>query len=61
MSCRVPARWGLQNPPWAPGSDKTQGQGSFAPFTGGLLAITTEKEFKIETDRTFDPLFTKTG
>ncbi len=24
------------NPPWAPGSDKTQGQGSFGPFTGGL-------------------------
>ncbi len=23
------------NPPWAPGSDKTRGQGSFGPFTGG--------------------------
>ncbi len=24
------------NLPWAPGSDKTLGQGSFGPFTGGL-------------------------
>ena len=24
------------NSPWAPGSDKTRGQGSFGPFTGGL-------------------------
>ncbi len=24
------------NPPWAPGSDKTRGQGSFGAFTGGL-------------------------
>ncbi len=24
------------NPPWAPGSDKTRGQESFGPFTGGL-------------------------
>ena len=23
------------NPPWAPGTDKTQGQGSFGPSTGG--------------------------
>ncbi len=30
-------RGGVSNkPPWAPGSDKTQGQGSFGPFTGGL-------------------------
>ncbi len=27
------------NPPWAPGSDKTRGQGSFGPFTGGLNLI----------------------
>ncbi len=25
-----------RNPPWAPGCDKTRGQGSFGPFTGGL-------------------------
>ena len=24
------------NPSWAPGSDKTRGQGSLGPFTGGL-------------------------
>ncbi len=24
------------NPPWAPGSNKTRGQGSFGPFTCGL-------------------------
>ncbi len=35
------------NPPWAPGSDKTQGQGSY-------------KKIKKETKHTFDPLFTKT-
>ncbi len=38
--CRVPTRWGLlqttNKPPWAPGSDKAQGQGSFGSFTGGL-------------------------
>ncbi len=56
------------SPPWAPGSDKTRGQGSFGPFTGGLvpnltiLAIATDKKLKKkEMDRTFDPLFTKTG
>ncbi len=48
------------NPPWAPGSDKTQGQGSFGPFTGAL-AITTYKNLKKETNHTFDSLFTKTG
>ena len=36
--------------PWAPGSDKTR-----------VPAITTDKNLKKETDRTFDPLFTKTG
>ncbi len=39
------------NPPWAPGSDKTRGQGS----------ITTYKQFEKETNCTFDPLLTKTG
>ncbi len=33
--CCVPARWGLQQTTRAPGSDKTRGQGSFGPFTGG--------------------------
>ncbi len=29
-------RVGVSNKPaWAPGSDKTRGQGSFGPFTGG--------------------------
>ncbi len=28
------------NPPWGPGSDKTRGQGSFGPFTGGLPNLT---------------------
>ncbi len=31
------------NPPWAPGSDKTQGQGSFGLFTGGLAIIAYTK------------------
>ncbi len=41
-------RGGLSNKPsCAPGSDKTWGQGSFGPFTGGLnLAIATYKIFK---------------
>ncbi len=38
------------NPPWAPGSDKTRGQGSFGPFTVGK-----------ETNRTFDPLLLRQG
>ncbi len=36
MYCHVPAGWGLQQTTRAPGSDKTWGQGSFGPFTGGL-------------------------
>ncbi len=36
IHCRVPAGWGLQRTILAPGSDKTQGQGSFGPLTGGL-------------------------
>ena len=49
VACR---RGGVSNkPPWAPGSDKTRGHGSFGPFTGELpnvtvLAITTYKNFK---------------
>ena len=31
----VPAGWGLQQTTQAPGSDKTRGQGSFGPLTGG--------------------------
>ncbi len=31
----MPAGWGLQLTTWAPGSDKTRGQGSFGLFTGG--------------------------
>ncbi len=31
----MPAGWGLQQTIRAPGSDKTQGQGSFGPLTGG--------------------------
>ncbi len=34
--CQVPAGWGLQQTTRAPGSDKTRGQGSFGPFTGGV-------------------------
>ncbi len=58
------------NPPWAPGSDKTRGQGSFGPFTGGLdllaepptcRANKDSTGFLKETNRTFDSLFTKTG
>ncbi len=37
--CRVPAGWGLQQTTQVPGSDKTRGQGSFGPFTGGLNLI----------------------
>ncbi len=33
--CHVPARWGLHPTTRAPDSDKTRGQGSFGPFTGG--------------------------
>ncbi len=43
-------------PPWAPGSDKTQGLGSFGPFTGGLAVITYKK---IKKKRTIH--LTKTG
>ncbi len=39
------------NPPWAPSSDKTRGQGSFGLF------ITTYKNLKKKTNRTFDPPF----
>ncbi len=42
-------RGGVSNKPsWAQGSDKTQGQGSVGPFTGGhmtSLAIITQKFF----------------
>ncbi len=31
--------WGLQQTTRAAGSDKTQGQVSFAPFTGGLVTL----------------------
>ncbi len=34
--CCVPARWGLQQTTRALDSDKTRGQVSFGPFTGGL-------------------------
>ncbi len=34
--CHLPAEWGLQQTTRDPGSDKTRGQGSFGPFTGGL-------------------------
>ncbi len=33
--CHVPAGWGLQQTTLAPGIDKTLGQGSFGPLTGG--------------------------
>ena len=37
LYCCVPARWGFQQThPGLRGSDKTRGQGSFGPFTGGL-------------------------
>ncbi len=48
--CHVPAGWGLQQTTWALGSDKTRGQGSFGPFTGGL-------NLKRRTDRTLDPFY----
>ncbi len=35
--CHVQAGWGLQQTTLAPGSDKTRGQGSFGPLTGGLI------------------------
>ena len=57
-------RGGVSNkPPWAPGSDKTPGQGSFGPFKGGLdlAIITQEKLKKRETDRTFDPFLVRQG
>ena len=60
-------RGGVSNkPPWAPGSDKTRGQGSFGPFTGGLpnltiLAITTYKKFKKKRTVHLTRFFTKTG
>ncbi len=34
--CHMPVGWGLQQTTQAPGSDKTQGQGSFGPLTGRL-------------------------
>ncbi len=57
--CCVPARWGLQQTTLGSGSDKTQGQGSFSPFTGGLLP--RKKIKKRETDRTFDPFLLRQG
>ncbi len=52
-------RGGVSNKlPVPTGSDKTGGQGSFGPLTGGLkanLAITTQKKFKRKTDHTLDP------
>ncbi len=51
-------RGGVSNkPPWAPGSDKTQGQGSFGPFTGGL---NLQKILKRNGSYNW-PVFTKTG
>ncbi len=32
----MPVGWSLQQTTLAPGSDKTRGQGSFGPLTGGL-------------------------
>ncbi len=61
---------GVSNkPPWAPGSDKTWGQGPFGPFTGGLdlrgslqpAELNQEKLKKKETDRTFDPFLLRQG
>ncbi len=57
---------GVSNKPHrAPDSDKTRGQGSFGPFTGGLnltlLVIATYKNFKERTDRTFDPFLPRQG
>ncbi len=57
--CRVPAGWGLQQTTRAPGSDKTRGQGSLGPFTGGLSSNTTQN---FEKKRTVHwTRFTKTG
>ncbi len=60
--CRVPARWGLQQITHAADSNKTRGQGSFGPFTGGhfnitSLGIATYRKLKKRTDRTFDPFY----
>ena len=63
---RMPARWSLQQTTRAPGSDKTRGQGSFGPFTGGQnlkhlnipnLVIATYKIFFKRTDRALDPFY----
>ncbi len=36
-------RGGVSNkPPWASGSDKTRGQGSFGPFTGGRSLVRSQ-------------------
>ncbi len=44
------------NPPWASGSDKTRGQGSFVPLTGGLDLWGS---LQLAEDRTFEPPSTK--
>ncbi len=39
------------NPPWAPDSDKTQGQGCFSPFTGGLPIKNFKKKRNVHLTR----------
>ncbi len=48
----MPARWGVQQTTRAPGSNKTRGQGSFGPFTGGR---------KRRTDHTLDQFLLRQG
>ncbi len=56
---RVPARQGLQQT--RPGLQAATRHGVRDPLVRSSLALTTYKNFKKKTDRTFDPLFTKTG
>ncbi len=44
------------NPPWAPGGEKTRGQGSFDYFSPNYL-----ERFKKETDCTFDHFLLRQG
>ncbi len=49
-------RGGVSNkPPWALGSDKTWGQGSFDPFTGGLSNSYLQKIKKMQLDVDMSP------
>ena len=58
VTCR---RGGVSNkPPRTPGSDKTRGQGSFGPFTGGLY-LTLPKNYKKKNGPYTGPVLLRQG